>query len=194
MVRLSTHRISEGERKHSSERQLLASSSLTHSLYVYITLSPSIYTSPSSISDDFESVATHFRYHRADFMIHGFARPGLVFMSLNEQLLKTLKTHLHVEPILESLIGQFTCRMSDTLTFGKLILVVETLSSKLSQCLLCTYRVKHLRVDPSVVLCGQYLKLMTHNLYNMMQWSLLLRPLLFSDYLSFKTIFSCTEF
>ena len=107
---------------------------------------------------------------------------------------KKLNKPFHIEQILESTIGQSTCRMSDTLTFGKLILVEETLSSKFSQCLLCTYRVKHLRVDPSVVLCRQYLKLMTHNLYNMMQWSLLLRPLLFSDYLSFKTVFSCTEF
>ena len=120
MVPLSTHRISEGKRKHSSERQLLASSSITHSLYVYITLSPSIYTSPSSISDDFENVATHFRYHRADFMIHDFARPGLVFLSLNEQLSKTLKKHLHVGPILESSIGQSTSWMSGTLNLGKL--------------------------------------------------------------------------
>ena len=54
MVRLSIHRISEGKRK---QRQLLASTSLTHSVYVYITLSPSIYTSPSSIPDDLESVS-----------------------------------------------------------------------------------------------------------------------------------------
>ena len=118
-------------------------------------------------------------------------------MCLNETLSKTIQEAdkpLHVMQILESPIGQSTCRMSDKLTFCKLILVEKTLSSKFAQRLLGTYRVKHLRVDPSVILCRQYWKLMTHNLYNMMQWSLLLRPLLFSDYLSFKTVFSCTEF